>query len=140
MCSGGRREPLSQRQEGRPGQTRGGGAAALPRNSHGHCAFKLRRSSHVVDGSGTQGWPSPDPTQPVEVSFAHLRIHFTTITQPTRFFIMKLHEAYVGYAGVHDGPMTAVHPAYRNRGIAKVLKAHAIHTEHSGGSGTLCHL
>ena len=55
-----------------------------------------------------------------------LQALFTNLSEPTRFFIMKWRDAYAGYTSLHDGPGTAVHPFYRNRGVATYLKSRAI--------------
>ena len=54
------------------------------------------------------------------------RALFSDINGPERFVIIKFRGEYVGYTSTQAGPGTAVHPDYRNLGMAKYMKAYAI--------------
>ena len=74
-----------------------------------------------------EGWPSPDPTQESSVATPDgFRTLFEHVREPGRFVIVKRRGEYVGYTSTEEGPGTAVHPTYRNLGVAKYMKAHAI--------------
>jgi len=73
-----------------------------------------------------EGWLSPDPTQKSGMTTARqLRNLFTRIEKPEQFFIIKRDDEYFGYTGEVG---TAVHPRYRNIGLAKYMKAHFLKT------------
>src|SRR5262249_48998828 len=72
-----------------------------------------------------QGWPSPDPTQEYNSPIESLRSLFANINYPDRFTIMKFKEEYVGYTSAKNKTTaTAVHPNYREIGIATYMKAY----------------
>jgi GNAT superfamily N-acetyltransferase len=74
-----------------------------------------------------QGWASPDPTWGIDMSVESCRSFFTDIRCPEHFSIMKCGSEYVGYTSSRDRmPATAVHPDYRNFGVATYLKAYNI--------------
>ena len=74
-----------------------------------------------------QGWPSPDPTQQSkQTTVEDFSVLFSNIKEPERFVIIKSRDDYVAYTSVKEGPGTAVHPEYRNLGLAKYMKTFAI--------------
>ena len=75
-----------------------------------------------------QDWPSPDPTWHLESTTENLRAPFTDIKYPEHFSILKVKGDYIGFTSAKNpGTGTAVHPDYRNLGIATYLKAFNIH-------------
>jgi len=69
-------------------------------------------------------WPSPDPTWQPNTSSENLRAPFESIKHPEYFSIAKHKDQYVGFTSAKNlASGTAVHPAYRNLGIATYLKA-----------------
>jgi GNAT superfamily N-acetyltransferase len=71
-----------------------------------------------------QGWPSPDPTWQLDCSVDSLRAPFTTIKYPEHFSILKVRDNYIGFTSAKNlATGTAVHPQYRNLGVATYLKA-----------------
>ena len=75
--------------------------------------------------AGQDGWAQPDPTQAVDNSPAQLRDLFADLTALDRFFIAVYNGQYVGYTSLVD-TRTAVHPDFRNRGLACFLKTRAL--------------
>ena len=74
-----------------------------------------------------QGWASPDPTWGIDASVESCRSLFKDIRCPEHFSIMKCGGEYVGYTSARNGiSLTAVHPEYRNSGVATYLKAYNI--------------
>jgi GNAT superfamily N-acetyltransferase len=74
------------------------------------------------------GWPSPDPSWRIEDSVEGLRSPFTRVSIPEHFWIMKHKGEYVAFTSAKNRTSgTAVHPDFRNLGIATYLKAHDIH-------------
>jgi GNAT superfamily N-acetyltransferase len=75
-----------------------------------------------------QGWPSPDPSWRIEDSVEGLRSPFMKVAIPERFWIMKHKGEYLAFTSAANRTSgTAVHPDFRNLGIATYLKAHDIH-------------
>lgn len=72
-----------------------------------------------------QGWALIDPTVSHNVETEYLTKFFSNAKNPQRISIAKHGEKYVGYTSAEkDNALgTAVHPDYRGRGIALVLKA-----------------
>ena len=71
-----------------------------------------------------EGWPSPDPTWRDDSSIESYRSRFTDIPFPQLYSIMKCGSEYVGYTSAKNPTaVTAVHPDYRNLGVATYLKA-----------------
>lgn len=71
-----------------------------------------------------EGWPSPDPTWRIDDTPETLRAPFTNIKDPEHFSIMKDGDEYIGFTSARNvGTGTAVHPNYRNLGIATFVKA-----------------
>jgi mycothiol synthase len=84
-----------------------------------------------------QGWPDPDPGPPEPPLSAEAFRHSWAAIPflPEACFIARHGAAYVGYSGIAVHPDTpedawplgtAVRPAYRNQGIATLLKAHCL--------------
>jgi GNAT superfamily N-acetyltransferase len=75
------------------------------------------------------GWHSPDPTWPDANTPEEIRLLFQHIPKPEHFSIMCWHNTYVAYTSAERTNMTgtAVHPAYRGKGIATALKAYDLH-------------
>ena len=70
------------------------------------------------------GWPSPDPTWHLDSSQEDLRAPFVGIKYPEHFSIVKADNEFVGFTSARNpGTGTAVHPDYRNLGLATYLKA-----------------
>jgi GNAT superfamily N-acetyltransferase len=74
-----------------------------------------------------EGWPDPDPPPPgtSTVSFEWLRGCLEEIKQPEAFFIARSGRQYVGFTGFF-AIGTGVHPEFRRKGIATLLKAASI--------------
>ena len=71
-----------------------------------------------------QGWPPPDPTWELDSSEENLRAPFTTMKYPEHFSILKVKGDYIGSTSAKNlGTGTAVHPEYRNLGVATYFKA-----------------
>ena len=71
-----------------------------------------------------EGWPSPDPTWRLDDTTETLRAPFTNVKDPEHFSIMKDGDEYIGFTSARNvGTGTAVHPNYRNLGIATLVKA-----------------
>ncbi len=71
-----------------------------------------------------EDWPSPDPSWRVDTSPEQLRAPFEAVKHPEFFSIVKHKDQYVGFTSAKNlATGTAVHPAYRNLGIATYLKA-----------------
>ena len=69
-------------------------------------------------------WPSPDPTWEPDSSLENLRAPFVGIKYPEHFSIVKAGNEYIGFTSARNrGTGTAVHPDYRNLGLATYLKA-----------------
>lgn len=74
-----------------------------------------------------EGWPSPDPTQEGGASSAEeVRGMFSGVTEPAGFVVAMYGDEYVGYTSPQGGAGTAVHPDYRNLGVAKFMKSYAL--------------
>jgi len=70
------------------------------------------------------GWPSPDPSWQAETSEENLRAPFVRIKYPEHFSIVKAGDEYIGFTSARNlATGTAVHPDYRNLGLATYLKA-----------------
>ena len=69
-------------------------------------------------------WPSPDPTWQLDISSENLSASFVRIKYPEHFSIVKAGDEYVGFTSARNLAIgTAVHPDYRNLGLATYLKA-----------------
>jgi GNAT superfamily N-acetyltransferase len=74
-----------------------------------------------------EGWPDPDPdpTGTNVVSVNELKRSLYNAKLPEAFFIAKLAHRYIAFTSFF-GIGTAVHPEYRGKGIATLLKAGSI--------------
>jgi GNAT superfamily N-acetyltransferase len=74
-----------------------------------------------------EGWPDPDPdpTGMDVVSLNELKRWLDNAKLPEAFFIAKLADRYIAFTSFF-GIGTAVHPAYRGKGIATLLKTGSI--------------
>ncbi|NKB68436.1 MAG: GNAT family N-acetyltransferase [Candidatus Latescibacteria bacterium] len=70
------------------------------------------------------GWPEPDPTYVTDNSPERLHSLFTDLVAD-RFFMAVYNDQYVGYTSLVD-TRTAVHPQFRQRGLARSMKTHAL--------------
>ena len=71
-----------------------------------------------------QDWPSPDPSWHDDSSHENLRAPFVRIKYPEHFSIIKAGNEYIGFTSARNlATGTAVHPDYRNLGLATYLKA-----------------
>ena len=69
-------------------------------------------------------WPSPDPTWHIDSSAEDLRAPFVRVKYPEHFSIIKAGNEYIGFTSARNlATGTAVHPDYRNLGLATYLKA-----------------
>jgi len=69
-------------------------------------------------------WPSPDPSWQLDSSLENLRAPFVRIKYPEHFSIVKAGNEYIGFTSARNlATGTAVHPDYRNLGLATYLKA-----------------
>jgi len=86
-----------------------------------------------------EGWPDPDPGPETPRTPAELRDRHYTAAQEHRVgieqcFLAACGDRYVGFTGALG---TAVHPAFRGRGIATALKLRAIMSARDHGIPTL---
>ena len=73
------------------------------------------------------GWPDPDP-DPSGLSQIGMRVFerlLSNVEEPDAFFVGADQGTYIGVSSLHTLG-TAVHPAYRGRGIATLLHYHAL--------------
>ena len=83
-----------------------------------------------------EGWPSPDPSWQLDTSDEMLRAPFMEIKYPEHFSIVKAGDEYIGFTSARNlATGTAVHPDYRNLGIATYLKALNLDQCIKGGEG-----
>jgi len=82
---------------------------------------------HELHSAAGEGWPDPDPDPggPVPVPFERLKLWLDKTQLPEAFFIAKHAQRYVAFTSLF-GIGTAVHPEYRRRRIATLLKAGSI--------------
>ncbi|HEX6745999.1 MAG TPA: GNAT family N-acetyltransferase [Longimicrobium sp.] len=106
-------------------------------------AAEERRNPHSlrdlweVYAAAQEGWRDPDPPpvpDPPMTFEAFLRRMDEFPTDPDAFFIAIHGERYAGLTGSIG---TAVHPAYRGRGVANALKARAALHARTTGRGTM---
>jgi len=92
-----------------------------------------QQESHYLEqifdlySAAREGWPDPDPdpTGGDVVSLNELKRWLDNAKLPEAFFIAKLPDRYIAFTSFF-GIGTAVHPAYRGKGIATLLKAGSI--------------
>jgi GNAT superfamily N-acetyltransferase len=82
---------------------------------------------HELYTAAREGWPDPDPdpSGPTPVPLDRLRHWLDEARLPEAFFIARHLERYVGFTSFFSIG-TAVHPEYRRKGIATLLKAGSI--------------
>jgi GNAT superfamily N-acetyltransferase len=89
---------------------------------------------HELYSAAREGWPDPDPDPagPVPVPLERFKRWLDDVRLPEAFFIAKHKQGYVAFTSFFDIG-TAVHPAYRRKGIATLLKAGSIADAQSRG-------
>ena len=82
---------------------------------------------HELYSATREGWPDsdPDPAGPVPVPLERFGRWLDDVRLPEAFFIAKHKQGYVAFTSFF-GIGTAVHPAYRRKGIATLLKAGSV--------------
>ena len=82
---------------------------------------------HELYSAAREGWPDPDPDPagPTPVRLDQLKRWLDDAQRPEAFFIAKHAQHYVAFTSF-VGIGTAVHPEYRRKGIATLLKAGSI--------------
>jgi GNAT superfamily N-acetyltransferase len=73
------------------------------------------------------GWPDPDPgpTQAPPIPYEWVNRWLEEVRSPEAFFIATCSRRYIAFISFHDIG-TAVHPEFRGRGIATLLKSASI--------------
>lgn len=86
--------------------------------------------------AASEGWvdPDPDPNGPTPIPFAEFQRWIEEVRHPESFFIASHQGRYVAFTSMFDIG-TAVHPEYRRRGIATLIKAGSIADAHRRGLG-----
>jgi GNAT superfamily N-acetyltransferase len=81
---------------------------------------------HELYSAAREGWPDPDPDPggPTPVPYERLKFWLDETQLPEAFFIAK-HAQYVAFTSFFSIG-TAVHPAFRRKGIATLLKGGSI--------------
>jgi GNAT superfamily N-acetyltransferase len=69
--------------------------------------------------------PDPDPTGATHINISHAKRWLDHAELPDAFFIAKHARRYIAFTSIFDIG-TAVHPEYRRKGIASLLKAGSI--------------
>src|SRR5439155_5616274 len=89
---------------------------------------------HDLYSTGREGWPDSDPDrgEPVPIPFDRLKLWLDERQLPEAFFIAKHAQRYVAFTSFFNSG-TAVHPEYRRKGIATLLKAGSIADAKSRG-------
>jgi GNAT superfamily N-acetyltransferase len=82
---------------------------------------------HKLYSAAREGWPDPDPDPagPIPVPVERLKRWLDATQLPETFFIAKHAQHYIAFTSFFDIG-TAVHPEYRRKGIATLLKAASI--------------
>jgi GNAT superfamily N-acetyltransferase len=82
---------------------------------------------HELYSAAREGWPDPDPDTggPISVPFERLKLWLDETQLPEAFFIAKHAQKYVAFTSFFSIG-TAVHPEYRRKGIATLLKGGSI--------------
>lgn len=119
------------------------GTLAYERAHEPACLHKL----YELHLAALPDWPDPDPSPPAQPAFAEYARRFERDEiMPEGFFIAKQGERYVGYSGLAADPAsagvliaagTAVHPAWRGRGIGMALKLRTVLFAQQQGYGTV---
>ncbi len=89
---------------------------------------------HELYSAARHGWPDPDPDPagPVPTPIEQLKSWLDAADQPEAFFIAKQGDRHIGFTSFFSIG-TAVHPDYRSRGIATMLKSVSIADARSRG-------
>ncbi len=79
---------------------------------------------HELQNAVAPDWPDPErvPFTPVTFDDFARRLEHATHAQPDAFFIAQAGSRYIGYCGL-SALGTAVHPDYRNQGVATAIPA-----------------
>lgn len=79
---------------------------------------------YTLYAAAREGWPDPDPPPDgsTPIPFETVRCWLDEVRLPEAFFIARLRRRYVAFTSVFDIG-TAVHPEFRQRRIATLLKA-----------------
>jgi GNAT superfamily N-acetyltransferase len=95
------------------------------------------RHLHELQNAVAPDWPDPErvPFTPVVFDDFARRLERETHAQPDAFFIAHASSRYIGYCGL-AALGTAVHPDYRNQGVATALKVTAIADAQQCGQAT----
>jgi GNAT superfamily N-acetyltransferase len=93
---------------------------------------------HELQNAVAHDWPDPERVPYTPIAFADFvrRLEQETQAQPEALFIAKKGSSSIGYCGLF-ALGTAVHPAYRNQGVATALKVTAIADAQQRGQATL---
>ncbi len=105
---------------------------AVAQTANALCWHQL---AEVYNAAG-EGWPDPDPGSRTAITADEMRLRIMRLnTLPEAFFIAKHEHQSIGFSGLapsaaHVGVAhssgTAVHPAYRNIGVATALKVRCL--------------
>ena len=93
---------------------------------------------HELQNAVAPDWPEPERIPFIPVAFDDFarRLEHATQAQPDAFFIAQAGSLYIGYCGLF-ALGTAVHPDYRNQGVATALKVTAIADAQQRGPATV---
>jgi GNAT superfamily N-acetyltransferase len=93
---------------------------------------------HELQNAVAPDWPDPErvPFTPAAFDDFARRLEHETHAQPDAFFIAQASSRYIGYCGL-SALGTAVHPDYRNQGVATALKVTAIADAQQRGQATV---
>lgn len=82
---------------------------------------------HELYSAAREGWPDPDPDPagPPPVPYERIKRWLDEVRLPEALFIAKQADRYVAFTSIFDIG-TGVHPGFRGRGIATLLKAISI--------------
>jgi GNAT superfamily N-acetyltransferase len=98
-----------------------------------HDARYLERL-HELYLAAREGWPDPDPDPagPTQMSLEEFKRWLDILRLPDRFFVVKHNQRHIAFTSFF-GIGTAVHPKYRSKGIATLVKAGSIEDEQRRG-------
>jgi len=82
---------------------------------------------HELYSAALDGWPDPDPDPagPIPIPLERFKGWLDELRQPEAFFVGKHNQRYVAFTSFFDIG-TGVHPEYRRKGIATMLKAGSV--------------
>jgi GNAT superfamily N-acetyltransferase len=84
-----------------------------------------RRQFYELYSAAREGWPDPDPTQAELIPFEWVSRWLEDASQPEALFMATYAQRYIGFSSIFDIG-TAVHPSFRGRGIATLLKSASV--------------